>query len=176
MIRRIALGAVAGALCAALVATPAGAFTRRQAICVKGARARAKLSLASCKTDVQTKLSEDLSACLNDTNGCVARPAGSNGPGDPGGCITVQAACQAGAKANGADCVTKCKTDNSNVDCSTDPDPIGCTAKAQLTLFTCNQGCQATYVEPGIITCNGNFNDCLQTCSNPDTTTTTTLP
>jgi hypothetical protein len=172
MIRRIAVAAVTGALCAALV-VPASAFTRRQAICVKGARTRAKQSLLANKIDVQNKLNEDLSACLNDTDGCVAGPATAT---SPGGCITVQAACQAAAKANGADCLAKCKTDNSNVDCSTDPDPIGCTAKAQLTLFTCNQTCQATLIEPGIIDCNGAFNDCLQTCSNPDTTTTTTLP
>lgn len=171
MIRRIALAAVTGALCAALV-VPASAFTRRQAICVKGARTRAKQSLLACKTDVQTKLNEDLSACLNDTDGCVAGPATLT---SPGGCITVQATCQAAAKAKAAPCLTQCKTDNSNVDCSTAADPIACTANAQLTLFTCNQACQAA-IEPDIITCNGNFNDCLQTCSNPDTTTTTTLP
>ena len=170
MIRRIALAAVMAALCAALV-VPASAFTRRQAICVKGARVRAKDSASQCKTAAQTQLANDLTACL-DNSGCVS------------GCLTTQATCVSNTQQDPNDptmgskpCIAKCKVTNAtdSAACSTDPDPVGCVAKTQLALFVCNQACAAA-AEPALIDCNGNFNDCLQTCAGPDTTTTTTLP
>ena len=156
MIRRIALAAVTGVLCAALVADTASAFTRLEAICVKGARARAKNSIRDCRNAAADKLATDLQACLNDTTGCV------------GQCLTDQAACQALQKPTSDACRAGCKADNAaNTNtCGDAADPIKCVADAQFTLFTCNQGC-AAQIQPALIDCNGTFNDCLQGCSNP---------
>jgi hypothetical protein len=156
MIRRIALAAVMGAFCAALLADSASAFSRRQAICVKGARSRAKLAIKDCRDDAASKLATDLSACLNDSTGCVTD------------CIAAQAACQALQKPALDTCRDGCKADNAltNDGCGDAPDPVKCVADAQFVLFTCNQGCAAA-VQPALIECNGSFNDCLQFCSNP---------
>jgi hypothetical protein len=156
MIRRIALAAVTGALCATLLVDTASAYTRREAICVKGARSRAKLAIRDCRDQAADKLATDLSACLNDTNGCVS------------GCISDQATCQALQKPTLDTCRNGCKADNAlaNDNCGNAADPVKCVADAQFVLFTCNQGCAAS-VQPALIECNGLFNDCLQGCSNP---------
>jgi hypothetical protein len=156
MIRRIALAAVMGAFCAALVADSASAFTRREAICVKGARSRAKLAIRDCRDQATDKLQTDLSACLNDSTNCV------------GDCLAAQAACQALQKPGVDACRDGCKADNAlaNDNCGLAADPVQCVADAQFVLFTCNQGCAAA-AQPALIECNGTFNDCLQGCSNP---------
>jgi hypothetical protein len=156
MIRRIALAAVTGALCAALLVDTASAVTRREAICIKGARSRAKLAIRDSRDQAAAKLATDLSACLNDTTGCV------------GDCLANQAACQALQKPALDTCRTGCKADNALAtdNCGNAPDPVKCVADAQFVLFTCNQGC-AAQVQPALIECNGTFNDCLQGCSNP---------
>jgi hypothetical protein len=156
MIRRITLAAVIGGLCAALVADSASAFTRREAICVKGARSRAKLLIRDCRDQASDKLQTDLSACLNDSTNCV------------GDCLAQQAACQALQKPALDTCREGCKADNAeaNDGCSLAQDPVKCVADAQFVLFVCNQGCAAAS-QPALIECNGAFNDCLQGCSNP---------
>ncbi len=168
MIRRFALAAVTAVVCTALVADVAGAFTRREAICVKAARTRARSALIDCRTQATTSLSNDLQACFGDTTGCVS------------GCLATQAAKQQPYKA----AITACQTDQCPV--GTDPtkcackknnaaataacgnaaDPVACVAQAQLNLFLCNQAC-VSYSEAGLIEVNGEFNDCLQGCSNP---------
>jgi hypothetical protein len=156
MIRRTALAAITGALCAMLLADTASAYTRREAICIKGARARAKTSLRDCRDQVADKLSSDLSACLNDSTGCVDR------------CLSDQATCQALQKPALDTCRDGCKATQADAtdQCGDAADPIKCVADAQFALFTCNQGCAAA-AQPALIECNGAFNDCLQGCSNP---------
>ena len=168
MIRRFALAAVTALVCTALVADVAGAFTRREAICVKAARSRARQSLIDARTASQTTLTNDLQACFGDTTGCVS------------GCLATQAAnqkpykdaitaCQNDQCSAGTD-PTKCACKKSNAAatsaCGTAADPVACVAQAQLALFVCNQACVAQQ-EAGIIDVNGTFSDCLQGCSNP---------
>jgi len=158
MIRRFALAALTVAVCTAFVADTAGAFTRAQAICVKAARGRAKTALLNARTAASETLSSDLSVCLNDTTQCVST------------CQAVLASCQepfTGKAGSATVCRGDCKTANlaDNNNCSNDPDPVKCVANAQFKLFTCNQACQAA-VQPDLINCSGEFNDCLQRCSN----------
>ena len=158
MIRRFALAALAAVVCSAFVADQAGAFTRAQAICVKAARSRAKNALSTARTQVASQLSTDLSVCLNDQTNCVPT------------CQAQLAACQdpyTGKNGSATACRADCKTANlaDNDACGDAADPVKCVADAQFKLFTCNQACQAG-VQPALIECTGNFNDCLQRCSN----------
>ncbi len=158
MIRRFALAALTAVVCTAFVADQAGAFTRAQAICVKAARSRAKTALANARTQVATQLTTDLSACLNDQTMCVPQ------------CQAALATCQdpyTGKNGSATACRADCKTANlaDNDACGNAADPVKCVADAQFKLFTCNQACQAA-VQPGLIECNGEYNDCLQRCSN----------
>jgi hypothetical protein len=161
MIRRFALAALMAVVCTAFVADVAGAFTRAQAICVKGARTRAKSTILGARIAAATQLSTDLSVCLNDPGHCVSD------------CQAALAVCQfpyTDPKVGSASiCRGDCKTKNlaDNDACSkVDPDKqVGCVADAQFELFKCNQACQAT-VQPALIECSGVFNDCLQRCSN----------
>ena len=109
MIRRFALAAVTALVCTALVADVAGAFTRREAICVKAARSRARQSLIDARTASQTTLTNDLQACFGDTTGCVS------------GCLATQAANQKPYK----DAITACQNDQ----CSAGTDPTKCACK-----------------------------------------------
>ena len=165
MIRRMTVAALAGALCVTLVAAPASAFTRREALCVKAARLRARSALAAARKAATDQLTGDYRVCLNDDSGCVT------------GCIADQSSCQnkwtvedpvTRAPADFAVCKSTCKDENlTDVDnCRDAFDPVKCVAAAQLKLFTCNQACSAA-VQPYLIECNGTFNDCLQGCSNP---------
>jgi hypothetical protein len=159
MIRRTAIAVAAGFVGAALLAQSAYAFTRAETICVKGARTRARQKITTCRSDAQTQQTSEIQTCLNDTSNCVI------------GCLATQSSCQKTpndiATACKTDPVTGCKKANSDAvtACSSDPNPIACVDKAQLQLFLCNQACVAG-VEAQLITCNGNFSDCLQTCSN----------
>jgi hypothetical protein len=158
MIRRFALAALTVAVCTAFVVDTAGAFTRAQAICVKAARSRAKTALSAARTAASDALATDLSVCLNDTSHCVST------------CQAVLASCQepfTGKAGSATLCRGDCKTQNlaDNDACGNDPDPVKCVANAQYKLFTCNQGCQAA-VQLDLINCSGDFNDCLQRCSN----------
>jgi hypothetical protein len=162
MIRRFALAALTVAVCTAFVADTAGAFTRAQAICVKAARGRAKTALLNARIAVASTLQSDLSLCLNDPGHCVSD------------CQAVLAACQdpyTGKAGSATLCRADCKTANlaANNACTDNtnpvPDPVKCIADAQFALFTCGQACQAA-VQPGLISCSGDFNDCLQRCSN----------
>jgi len=165
MIRRIIVGALAGALCATLVVDTASAFTRREALCVKAARSRSKAAVLAARKAASDQLAADLRVCLNDGTGCVST------------CIAEQSACQlrwtdkdpsTGQASAFSVCKDGCKAANvSDVDACRDAvDPVQCVADAQLKLFTCNQACAAA-VQPYLIECNGQFNDCLQGCSNP---------
>lgn len=163
MIRRFATAALMGALCAALVADVAGAFTRREAICVKSARTRSKLALNAARDAARTQLTTDLQTCFGGGAGCVSScqvdldvctggPDGKTGPkGDIRNCVT-----------------NVCKVQNAvDIDnCRDAADPVACVAQAQLKLFLCNQDCAAKS-QAALIECNGQFNDCLQGCSNP---------
>jgi hypothetical protein len=158
MIRRFALAALTVAVCTAFVADTAGAFTRAQAICVKAARSRAKQTLLSARQAASDTLSTDLSVCLNDKTQCVST------------CQAVQASCQepfTGKAGSATLCRGVCKTTNlaDNDACGNDPDPVKCVALAQYKLFTCGQACQAA-VQLDLIGCSGDYNDCLQRCSN----------
>jgi hypothetical protein len=156
MIRRIFVATVGAVALAALMADVAGAFTRLEAICIKGARTRSKTALKACRDDVTAKLRSDYEACLSDQSGCV------------GHCLDTQAGCQGLQKPLLDQCRAGCKADNATASnaCGDAADPIKCVADAQYVLFTCNQGCAAS-IEPALITCNGTFSDCLQGCSNP---------
>jgi hypothetical protein len=156
MIRRIFVATVSAVALAALMADVAGAFSRLEAICIKGARTRSKTSLKACRDDVAFKLRTDYEACLSDSTGCV------------GNCLKDQATCQSLFKPSLDLCRDGCKADNATASdlCGDAANPLKCVADAQYVLFTCNQACVAA-IEPGIIDCNGTFNDCLQGCSNP---------
>jgi hypothetical protein len=156
MIRRIFVATVSAVALAALMADVAGAFSRLEAICIKGARTRSKTSLKACRDDVTRKLRSDYEACLSDQTGCVGR------------CLDAQSVCQGLYKPMADQCRDGCKADNAAASdaCGDAADPIKCVADAQFALFTCNQGCVAA-IEPHIIDCNGVFSDCLQGCSNP---------
>jgi hypothetical protein len=159
MIRRTTIAVAAGFVGAALLAPSAYAFTRAETICVKAARVRARTKISQCRSDAQTQQTSEIQTCLNDTSNCVI------------GCLADQSSCQKAPNDILAACktdpVTGCKKANSDAvtACGNDPDPIACVDKAQLQLFLCNQAC-AAQIEASLITCNGNFSDCLQTCSN----------
>jgi len=157
MTRRNAVAALMGALCIAAIAETASAFTRREAICVRGARSRSKQAVIDARDAARTKLSTDLSACFNDSTNCV------------GGCLAEQVANQKGPndaiKACQVDICKKQSADQTDA-CRDAADPVACVAQAQLTLFLCNQQCVAQN-EAALIEANGVFNDCLQGCSNP---------
>jgi hypothetical protein len=157
MTRRTAVAALMGALCIAAIAETASAFTRREAICVRGARSRAKAAVSDARDKARTQLSTDLSACFGDGSGCV------------GNCLSEQARNQKGPN----DAIKACQVDickqqslEQTDACRDAADPVACVAQAQLTLFLCNQQCVAQH-EADLIEANGVFNDCLQGCSNP---------
>jgi hypothetical protein len=163
MIRRFAMAAITGALCAALIADVASAFTRKEAICVKSARTRSKLALLAARDAARTQLSTDLETCFGGGAGCVSQcqadldvcSGGVDGKPGPTGDIRS--------------CINdKCKVQNAtDIDnCRDAADPVACVAQAQLALFLCNQGCAAAS-QAALIECNGVYNDCLQGCSNP---------
>lgn len=160
MIRRFALAALTVAVCTAFVADTAGAFTRAQAICVKAARSRAKTALLNARGAASDALATDLSVCLNDTTHCVSD------------CQAVLGSCQeplTGKSGSATACRGDCKVANlADNDACSNADPsqqVKCVADAQFKLFTCGQACQAA-VQPGLISCSGDYNDCLQRCSN----------
>jgi hypothetical protein len=157
MIRRTVNAAATGLVCAALMVGTAHAFTRAEAICVKAARTRAKTNLKAARDAATSQLNAEIRTCLNDTGGhCVTD------------CLTQQALDQAGPNGILKTCRDGCKAANSDdvTACGSNADPVGCVEQAQLKLFLCNQGCQAA-VQQQLIDINGNFEDCLQGCSNP---------
>lgn len=172
MIRRFALAALTAAVCTALVADVAGAFTRLEAICVKSARARARQSILSARTDAQTKLTTDLQVCFNDTGGnCVTGCLGKQAVDAKVFTDAIRACqndqCQAGDPTGTCACKKQnVVASNACSDLAKPTDQVACVANAQLALFQCNQACAGRY-EAGIIEVNGQYNDCLQGCSNP---------
>ena len=157
MTRRTAVAAIMGALCIAAIAETASAFTRREAICVRGARSRSKAAIADARDKARIQLQTDLSACLNDGTNCV------------GTCLSEQAANRKGPNDAIKACqVDVCKVQNTEQTdaCRDAADPVACVSQAQLTLFLCNQQCVAQH-EADLIEADGVFSDCLQGCSNP---------
>jgi hypothetical protein len=157
MTRRSAAAALLGALCIAALAETASAFTRREAICVRGARSRSRATIQSARDAARSQLQTDLKACLNDSSGCV------------GQCLAQQAACETGPRTAIRNCQNDiCRVQNATATdaCRDAADPVACVAQAQLQLFLCNQDCTAQS-QAALIECSGAFNDCLQGCSNP---------
>jgi len=156
MIRRFTLVALAGLFCVAAVVDTASALTRAQAICVRGARSKARDDLKAARDAIRANLNTQYGICLNDKTGCVTE------------CVNDQNTCLVGPQTAIKACRVTCSDANREATTACRDVPpasqVQCVEDAQLANFNCGQDCVAAQ-QGAVIECNGLFNDCLETCS-----------